>query len=188
MCKKVWKSVFIGLCVVIAALVVYHLTWTPNTEGITDKARLAVERSETCDKPNNDFRYVIHFPKEWKKDYTGTPGPLPMTCMNTVSSFFHPAPEGNWAQCNYFVNHLKQLGFKQVDDPKPGDVVVFFKAGGDARHTGLYVGNSLFGALMNHSDGGKKPSNYHHHFPIWVYMVGAKMRGYVDYKFYRCVE
>ena len=82
MSKTVWKSVLIGLCVVIAALVVYYLTWTPNTKGITAKARLAVERSEDCDRPRN----------------------------------------------------------------------------------------------------------YHHHFPIWLYMVGAGRRGYVDYKFYRCVE
>lgn len=116
------KSLKAFLCVVLA-LVIYYITWTPSTKGISEKARIAVERSEACTQPNNDFSHVIHFPKEWKKDYTGTVGKYPQTCMNTVSAFY--CPDANWAQCIYFVNHLKKLGFKETNDPKPGDLVVF---------------------------------------------------------------
>ena len=180
--KKFLKVLFV-LFILLAVLGVYYLTWTPSTDGISEKARMAVERSEACTHPNNDFTHVIHFPKEWKKDYTGTPGKYPQTCMNTVSSFYRP--EANWAQCNYFVNHLKQLGFKETNDPKPGDIVVFFKKNNDARHTGLYVGKSLFGPMMNHSDGGKKPHNYQKHVPVKCFMLFAK--DYVEYKYYTCV-
>lgn len=100
--------------------------------------------------------------------------------MNTVSAFY--SPEANWAQCIHFVNHHKKLGFKETNNPKPGDIVVFFKANNDPSHTGLYVGNSLFGPMMNHSDGGKKPNNYQKHFPIKLYMLAAK--DYVEYKYY----
>ena len=181
--KKFLKVLFVLLMLVVT-IGVYYLTWTPSTKGISEKARIAVERSESCTHPNNDFSHVIHFPKGWKKDYTGTPGKYPQTCMNTVSSFY--SPEANWAQCNYFVNHLKKLGFKETSDPKPGDIVVFFKANNDARHTGLYVGNLLFGPMMNHSDGGKKPHNYQKHFPLKLFTIGAK--GYVEYKYYTCVK
>ena len=180
------KKVLISVLLVLVALVVYYFSWSPSVDGISERARLAVERSEACTHPNNDFSHVVHFPKEWKKDYTGTPGKYPQTCMNTVSAFY--SPEANWAQCNWFVAHLKQLGFQETTDPKPGDIVVFFKKNNDARHTGLYVGKSLFGPLMNHSDGGKKPHNYVKHFPIQLYMLGGKSRGYVEYRYYTYIR
>ena len=168
--------------IVLVLLGVYYVTWTPSTDGISETAKKAVIASEERTCPNNDFRNVRHFPKEWKKDYTGTPGKYPQTCMNTVSSFF--CPESNWAQCNWFVAHHKQLGFEETTHPKPGDIVVFFKKNNDARHTGLFVGYSLFGPLMNHSDGGKKPHNYQKHFPILLYVGAGRARGYIDYKYY----
>lgn len=177
--KKALKILFFAL----AAVAVYYFTWTPSTEGISEKARIAVERSEACTHPNNDFTHVIHFPKEWKKDYTGAVGKYPQTCMNTVSAFY--SPEANWAQCIYFVNHLKKLGFKETDSPKPGDVVVFFDRNHEAHHTGLYVGKSLFGPLMNHSDGGRKPYDYQKHMPVKLFMLVRKK--YVDYKYYTYV-
>ena len=103
--------------------------------------------------------------------------------MNTVSAFY--SPDANWAQCIYFVNHLKKLGFKETNDPKPGDVVVFFDRNHEAHHTGLYVGKSLFGPLMNHSDGGRKPHNYQKHLPIKLYMKASKH--FIDYKYYTYV-
>ena len=180
--KKLLNAI-LGLFIVLISLVVYYFTWTPSTKGISEKARIAVERSEACTHPNNDFSHVIHFPKEWKKDYTGTVGIYPQTCMNTVSAFYRP--EANWAQCIYFVNHLKKLGFKETNDPKPGDVVVFFDRNHEAHHTGLYVGKSLFGPLMNHSDGGRKPHNYQKHLPIKLYMRASK--NFIDYKYYTYV-
>ena len=180
--KKVLK-VLLVLLMLVAALGVYYISWTPVTKGISEKARIAVERSEACTHPNNDFSHVIHFPKAWKKDYTGAVGKYPQTCMNTVSSFY--CPEANWAQCNYFVNHLKKLGFKETDYPQAGDIIVFFEKNKSAFHTGLFVGNSLFGPLMNHSDGGRKPHNYHKHFPIKLYLHFSK--SCTEYKYYTCV-
>ena len=88
-------------------------------------------------------------------DYTGTKGKSPKTCMNTVSAFY--SPKANWASCSYFISHLKQLGFKETQKPKPGDIVIFFKKNNAPGHAGLYVGNSLLGPLMNHADGGNQP-------------------------------
>lgn len=178
------KKFFLIASILLLGVGIYYFTWTPSTNGISEKARTAVEKSEVTTSPNNDFSYCINLPKKERKDYAGTPGKYPQTCMNTVSSFY--SPKANWAQCNYFVNHLKQLGFTETDDPKPGDIVVFYKKNNDARHTGLYVGNSLFGPLMNHSDGGKKPRNYWKHFPIKLFMLVSK--DYVDYKYYTCVS
>ena len=158
--KKVLKILSIVVAVFVAAVlgvVIYYITWTPSTRGISEQARIAVERSEACTHPNNDFSHVIHFPKAWKKDYTGAVGIYPQTCMNTVSAFY--SPEANWAQCIYFVNHLKKLGFKQTDNPKPGD--------------------------MNHSNGGRKPHNYQKHFPIKLYLKASK--NFIDYKYYTYV-
>lgn len=166
--------------IVIVGICVYWLTWTPSLKGISEKAKQAVIASEKNKCPNNDFTHVVHFPKAWKKDYTGTPGPYPQTCMNTVSSFY--SPDANWAQCAWFVANHKRLGFAETDDPKPGDIVVFFKEHGVAKHTGLYVGKSLFGPLMNHSDGGKKPHNYQKHFPIKLYIFGST--NYKSHKYY----
>jgi len=177
------KLLKIFLCTLFL-LFIYYITWCPSTTGISNKARAAVQISENTHKPNTDFTYCINLPKRDRKDYTGTPGKYPQTCMNTVSSFY--SPEANWAQCNYFVNNLKYLGFKETNNPKPGDIVIFFKKNNDARHTGLYVGKSLFGPLMNHSDGGKKPHNYQKHFPIWLFMITRK--DYVNYKYYTYIK
>lgn len=135
--KKGFKIISVLLMLAVA-LGVYYFTWTPSTKGISEKARIAVERSEACTHPNNDFTHVIHFPKAWKKDYTGTQGEYLQTCMNNVSSFC--SPDANWAQCICFVNHLKKLGFKETANPKPGDIIVFFDSNHEAHHTGLYVG------------------------------------------------
>ena len=169
---------------VIVALGIYYFTWSPSLDGISEKARLAVERSEACTHPNNDFTHVVHFPQKWKKDYTGTPGKDPQTCMNTVSSFY--SPDANWAHCGWFVNNHKKLGFKETDHPKPGDIVIFLRGNGSAGHTGLYVGKSLFGPMMNHSDGGKKDYNYWKHFPIKLYMLIAYH--YKSYKYYTYIN
>lgn len=174
---KISGIILLGICV-------YWLTWTPSLTGVSEKAKQAVIASEKNTHPNNDFTHVVHFPKAWKKDYTGTPGKYPQTCMNTVSSFY--SPNANWAQCNWFVANHKQLGFEETDSPKPGDIVVFFKPNNDARHTGLFVGYSLFGPLMNHSDGGKKPHNYQKHFPVKLYMMTR--HGYVTYKYYTYIK
>ena len=165
---------------IIICLAAYYFTWSPNKSNISEQAKIAIEKSEACDRPNNDFSYCINLPKKDRKDYTGTPGKYPQTCMNTVSSFY--SPKANWAQCNYFVNNLNKLHFKETDSPRPGDIVIFFKKNNDARHTGLYVGKSLFGPLMNHSDGGKLPHNYQKHFPIKLYMLTRK--DYINYKYY----
>ncbi len=158
----------------------YLSLWKPSTKGISEKAKIAVERSENTTCPNNDFRYVIHFPKEWKIDYTGTKGKSPKTCMNTVSAFY--SPKANWASCSYFISHLKQLGFKETQKPKPGDIVIFFKKNNAPGHAGLYVGNSLLGPLMNHADGGNQPYNYEKHLLIEYYML--KHKYYIKYKYY----
>ena len=56
--------------IVLVLLGVYYVTWTPSTDGISETAKKAVIASEERTCPNNDFRNVRHFPKEWKKDYT----------------------------------------------------------------------------------------------------------------------
>lgn len=165
-------------------LFIYYILWTPSTYNISEKATTALLESERTNKPNNDFSNCINLPKKDRKDYTGTPGKYPQTCMNTVSYFY--SPKANWAQCNYFVNNIKKLGFKETKNPKPGDIVIFFKKNNDARHTGLYVGKSLFGPLMNHSDGGKKPYNYQKHLPIKLFMLVKK--DYIYYKYYTYIQ
>lgn len=165
-------------------LFIYYILWTPSTYNISEKATTALLESERTSRPNNDFSNCINLPKKDRKDYTGTPGKYPQTCMNTVSYFY--SPKANWAQCNYFVNNIKKLGFKETKNPKPGDIVIFFKKNNDARHTGLYVGKSLFGPLMNHSDGGKKPYNYQKHLPIKLFMLVKK--DYIYYKYYTYIQ
>lgn len=177
-------KIFNIILLVLFLIGIYYITWTPSTYNISEKAREAVNISENTCKPNTDFSNCINLPVKDRRDYTGTPGPYPQTCMNTVSSFY--SPNANWAQCNYFVNNLQKLGFKETFDPKPGDIVIFFKKNNDARHTGLYVGKSLFGPLMNHSDGGKKSHNYQKHFPIKLFMLTRK--DYVNYKYYTYIK
>lgn len=161
----------------------YLSTWTVDTTGITNKAKEAILISESINKPNTDFTYCINLPVSERKDYTGTPGKYPQTCMNTVSSFYNP--KRNWAQCQYFVNNCTKLGFKETDLPKPGDIIVFFKKN-HAFHTGLYLGNSKYGPVINHSDGGKLPNNYHKH--VLVNNLYKNCGSYVYYRYYTYVK
>ena len=103
--------------------------------------------------------------------------------MNTVSAFY--SPQRNWAQCQYFVNNCTKLGFKETDLPRPGDIIVFFKKN-HAFHTGLYVGTSVYGPVINHSDGGKLPKNYHKH--VLVKNLYKNYREHIYYRYYTYIK
>lgn len=163
--------------------ILYMKNWSYSTEGISKAAKNAISISENTTCPNNNFSHVIHFPKEWKKDYTGTPGKYPQTCMNTVSAFYNP--KANWAQCQYFVNNCTKLGFKETTTPKAGDIIIFFKKN-HAFHTGLYLGESRYGPVINHSNGGKLPSDYQKH--ILVKNLYKNCGEHVYYRYYTYIK
>ena len=161
----------------------YLSSWSVDTSNITDKAKKAILISENINKPNTDFTYCINLPPKDRRDYTGTLGKYPQTCMNTVSSFY--SPTRNWAQCQYFVNNCRALGFEETSIPKPGDIIIFFNKN-HAFHTGLYLGNSNYGPIMNHSDGGKLPSNYHKH--VIVNNVYKNSGEHIYYRYFTCIK
>lgn len=161
----------------------YLSSWSIDTSNVSDKAKNAIIISENTNKPNTDFTYCINLPSKERHDYTGTPGKYPQTCMNTVSAFY--SPKRNWAQCQYFVDNCNTLGFKETSIPKPGDIIVFFNKN-HAFHTGLYLGNSRYGPIMNHSDGGKLPNNYHKH--VIVNNVYKNSGEHIYYRYYTCFK
>ena len=161
----------------------YLSTWSVDTSNISDKAKEAIMKSELATKPNTDFSNCINLPVKDRKDYTGTPGIYPQTCMNTVSSFY--SPDKNWAQCQYFVNNCNRLGFEEVEVPKAGDIIVFFKKN-HAFHTGLYLGKSKYGPVINHSDGGKLPNNYHKH--VLVKNLYKDYKENIYYRYYTYIK
>jgi len=155
-------------CLVFALIGVVSLSWV-GTRNLSDThGSVIVERAEACSKPNNDFTYSTNpsINRSACRNYPVTSSFHPLTCINTATSFYNP--KNTCSYCPDFVKMPGRWGFKEVPakDRKPGDLIIFYRKG-IASHAAVYIGESLFGPLMNQSDGGFLPIDYQKHVPYW---------------------
>jgi len=128
-----------------------------------------VKRAEACRKPNNDFSFSTNpsIARSACRNYPVTGSFHPLTCINTATSFYN-----QYNTCSYcpdFVRMPERWNFKEVPakERKPGDLIIFYRKG-VASHAAVYIGESLFGPLMNQSDGGFLPIDYQRHVPYFI--------------------
>jgi len=153
----------------VLGLIGFALIIWVGTRNLSDtRGSVIVERAEACSKPNNDFTYSTNpsIARSACRNYPVSGDFHPLTCINTATSFYNP--KSTCSYCPDFVRTPGRWGFHEVSakDRKPGDMVVFFKKG-LATHAAVYIGESLFGPLMDQSDGGFLPFDYQKHVPYW---------------------
>lgn len=157
--RKVTKAI-------IALLLIPTLLWI-GTRNLSDtQGNVFVERAETCTKPNNDFSHSSNpsIGREACHDYPADGDFHPLTCINTATSFYDS--QNTCSYCPDFVRMPEQWGFREVAarERKPGDLIIFYR-NGTASHAAMYIGESLLGPLMDHSDGGYRTRSYQRHVP-----------------------
>lgn len=151
---------------IIAIIAIIAIAWI-GTRNLSDtKGNEIVRRAEACRKPNNDFSYCTNpsIERAACRNYPVSGKFHPLTCINTATSFYNP--KNTCSYCPDFVRMPERWGFHEVKakDREPGDLIIFYRKG-IASHAAVYIGESLFGPLMNHSDGGYLPIDYWRHWP-----------------------
>jgi len=138
-----------------------------GTRNLSDtQGSLIVERAEACRKPNNDFTYSSNpsIARSACRNYPISGSFHPLTCINTATSFYDK--HNTCSYCPDFVRMPERWHFREVSskDKRPGDLIIFYRKG-IASHAAIYIGESIFGPLMNQSDGGFLPIDYQRHVP-----------------------
>jgi hypothetical protein len=183
--KDMYKKIgIVVLSIVVLMLlpVIYCVLWTPAMTGRSTEANKALKVAERNRMPNNDFTYASNMPVRDRTDYTHSTY-HPHTCINTATSFYDK--HHTCSYCNHFIAHPEKWGFKETNSPKPGDLIIFFRKANDARHCGMYVGKSLLGPMMDHSDGGYQWFDYQRHIPVKFFIDISVL--YSRYKYYTYV-
>lgn len=137
-----------------------------------------VNRAEQLSECNFDFRHASNISAKERVDYTNNDW-KPKSCINTATALFNES--NTCTYCPHFVEHPEKWNFKEVDEPRPGDIVVFFNKN-RAFHAGVIVKNSLLGPIMNHANGGFRPNTYRHHDPVSIYSLLSHT---VEQRYYR---
>lgn len=175
--KKIFKHI-LRTVVTMAALLV-TIGWL-GTRNLSDTSGSAVVRiAEANSKPNNDFTYSTNpsIERSACRNYPVSGGYHPLTCINTATSFYNK--RNTCSYCPDFVRTPELWSFYEVEagDRKPGDLIIFYRKG-IASHAAIYIGEGLFGPLMNHSNGGYLPIAYQKHVPyaplLWVFWERAR--------------
>jgi len=161
--KTIKRGCLIPLYVLLGIVVVVWL----GTRNLSDtRGSVIVERAEACRKPNNDFTYSTNpsIERSACRNYPVRGSFHPLTCINTATSFYNP--KNTCSYCPDFVRMPSRWNFREVpaEQRKPGDLIIFYRKGIPS-HAAVYIGESLFGPLMNQSDGGFLPIDYQRHVP-----------------------
>jgi|GEM_PF-1687442 len=165
--NNITKSFVSGCgCLISGVLGIIAAIWI-GTRNLSDtNGSIIVERAEACRKPNNDFIYSTNpsIARSACKNYPISGSFHPLTCINTATSIYNPKKTCSY--CPDFVRMPERWQFRKVakKDRKPGDLIIFYRKG-IASHAAIYIGESLFGPLMNQSDGGYLPIDYQRHVP-----------------------
>lgn len=151
-----------------------------GTRNLSDTSGSEVVRiAESNSKPNNDFTYCTNpsIERGACRNYPVNGNFHPLTCINTATSFYNK--RNTCSYCPDFVRMPHRWGFHEVkaSERKPGDLIIFYRKG-IASHAAIYIGESLFGPLMNQSDGGYLPIDYQKHVPytplMWLFWERAR--------------
>lgn len=169
---------FMLRCLMAVAGIV-AICWV-GTRNLSDTSGSEVVKvAEANRRPNNDFTFCTN-PSIRRRDCRNYPvdgKSHPYTCINTATSFYDK--HNTCSLCADFVRMPGKWGFHEVepDERKPGDLVVFYY-NGKASHAAVYIGESLFGPLMDQSDGGYIPFDYQRHVPykplMWLLWERAR--------------
>jgi len=147
-------------------IAIFAVLWIGTRNLSNTHGSPIVKRAEACRKPNNDFTYSTNpsIARSACRNYPVSGSFHPLTCINTATSFYNP--RNTCSYCPDFVRMPERWHFKEVSskERKPGDLVIFYRKG-IASHAAVYIGESLFGPLMNQSDGGYLPIDYQKHVP-----------------------
>jgi hypothetical protein len=176
--KKI-RIIIMSIVALMSLPVIYCILWMPKMTGRTPEANKAVKVAEKNRMPNSNFIYASNMPVKDRLDYTHS-SYHPHTCINTATSFYDK--HHTCSYCNHFIVHPERWGFEETSCPRAGDLIIFFKKGNDARHCGMYVGKSLLGPMMDHSDGGYLWFDYQRHVPaklLYVFFSRYKYYTYV---------
>jgi len=171
-------------CLGIAALAALVLFWVGTRNLSSTKDSPIVARAEACRTPNNDFSHCTNpsIGRAACRNYPVSGSFHPLTCINTATSFYNP--KSTCSYCPDFVRVPGRWNFREVkaSERKPGDLIIFYRKG-IASHAGVYIGQSLFGPLMDHSDGGYLRISYQRHVPyapfLWLFWERARYYRYM---------
>jgi len=141
-------------CLLLGPLLAVALVWIGTRNLSNTRGSEIVARAEACRKPNNDFTYSTNpsIERAACRNYPVTGSFHPLTCINTATSFYNP--KATCSYCPDFVRMPGRWNFREVPakERKPGDLIIFYRKG-IASHAAVYIGESLFGPLMNQSTG-----------------------------------
>lgn len=143
------------------------------------------ERALAKSVPDYDLRNCVDLEPKDRKDFTNANW-KPMPCINTATSNYNPdLRAGN---CAMFVQDPKRWNFREVSASAavPGDLIIFFKKNGWARHAAVYTQNSLLGPLCATTTNPK--GGYYRHLPYRLVLLITRCFGsFSTIKYYRYI-
>jgi len=163
----------------VAIFAIVAAVWI-GTRNLSDTSGSEIVRiAEEKRKPNNDFSHCTNpsIERAACRNYPVSGKYHPLTCINTATSFYDK--HNTCSYCPDFVRMPDKWGFHEVkaSERKPGDLIIFYRKG-IASHAAVYIGESMFGPLMNQSDGGYLSIDYQRHVPykpfLWLFWERAR--------------
>jgi hypothetical protein len=175
--KKKAVSILAGL-VVVGIVSHVAFSFSARRSPMWQYAASALKKT----KPNYDLRNCVDLDAKDRKDFTDTKW-KPHACINTASSNYNP--DFRAGNCAKFVQDPGKWHFSEVraKDAVPGDLIIFFKKNGYARHAAVYTQNSLLGPLCATT---MYPSGYYRYFPYKLCVWFTRWFGsFSSVKYYR---
>lgn len=173
--------VIVSLAMVLAVGVGSHFAFVRVAR--TSPMWRYAERALAKTAPDYDLRYCVDLEAKDRKDFSNTKW-KPLPCINTATSNYRA--DFRAGNCARFVQNPARWGFHEVEacEAVPGDLIVFFKKNGWARHAAVYTQNSLLGpfcATTAYPGGG-----YYRYFPYKICLWVTRLFGsFSSYKYYR---
>ena len=181
MCRTKWMF---GILVVLALIglgIGSH--WFFAAQARKSPAWRYVARALEKSVPDYDLRNCVDLDAKDRKDFTDKDW-RPLPCINTATSIYNP--DFRAGNCAKFVRNPAKWGFREVGAHKavPGDMIIFFKKNGYARHAAIYMQDSLLGPLCATT---VLPRwGYYHYFPYKIALCSSWfIDSFSSVKYYR---